>query len=76
MALRKGVGFAIRQSSKLLSPTLTIREHEGKWSFNSESAFASASASYDFVPGVEFNETRLDGEHVKVPSDSLMTRED
>ena len=28
------------------------------------------SSSYEFTPGVEFDETRLDGEHVKVNFDS------
>jgi len=48
----------------LLSPTLFISEKGGKWSFKSESTFKSTS--YEFIPGVEFDETRLDGGNVKV----------
>jgi len=60
----KGVGFALRQSAKLVKPKLVISEHGGKWSLKSESTLKTAS--YEFTPGVEFDETRLDGESVKV----------
>jgi len=58
-----GVGFALRQSAKLVKPKLVIEEHNGKWSLKSESTLKSAS--YEFTPCVEFDETRLDGENVK-----------
>ncbi len=60
----KGVGFALRQSAKLIKPKLIISEQGGKWSLKSESTLKSGS--YEFTPGVEFDETRLDGESVKV----------
>ena len=59
-----GVGFALRQSAKLVKPKLIITENGGKWSFKSESTLKTAS--YEFTPGMEFDETRLDGESVKV----------
>jgi len=58
-----GVGFALRQSAKLVKPKLTINEKDGKWSLKSESTLKTAS--YEFKPDVEFDETRLDGESVK-----------
>jgi hypothetical protein len=58
-----GVGFALRQSAKLIKPKLIINENGGKWSFKSESTLKTSS--YEFTPGVEFEETRLDGETVK-----------
>jgi hypothetical protein len=64
LCVLKGVGFALRQSAKLVKPKLTIAEQGGKWSFKSESTLKTAS--YEFTPGVEFDETRLDGESVKV----------
>ena len=62
--LQKGVGFALRQSAKLVKPKLIIEEHGGRWTLKSESTLKSGS--YEFTPGVEFDETRLDGECVKV----------
>ncbi|CAF0892266.1 unnamed protein product [Adineta steineri] len=58
-----GVGFALRQSAKLIKPKLVISENGDKWTFKSESTLKSGS--YEFTPGVEFDETRLDGESVK-----------
>ncbi|CAF4192292.1 unnamed protein product [Rotaria socialis] len=58
-----GVGFALRQSAKLIKPKLIIKENDGKWMLKSESTLKSAT--YEFAPGVEFDETRLDGENVK-----------
>lgn len=60
----KGVGFALRQSAKFIKPKLIIKEEGGKWTLKSESTLKTAS--YDFTPGAEFDETRLDGESVKV----------
>lgn len=68
-SFRQGVGFALRQSAKLVKPKLIIGENGGKWSLKSESTLKSSS--YEFTPGVEFDETRLDGEHVKVNFYSL-----
>jgi hypothetical protein len=48
----------------LVKPKLIINENGGKWSLKSESTLKSAS--YEFTPGVEFDEQRLDGESVKV----------
>jgi len=58
-----GVGFALRQSAKLVKPKLVIDERSGKWSLKSESTLKTAA--YEFTPGCEFDETRLDGENVK-----------
>jgi len=58
-----GVGFALRQSAKLIKPKLVISENGGRWTLKSESTLKSGS--YEFTPGVEFDETRLDGENVK-----------
>ncbi|UJR16363.1 hypothetical protein I4U23_003266 [Adineta vaga] len=58
-----GVGFALRQSAKLIKPKLIIQENGGKWSLKSESTLKTAS--YEFTPGTEFDETRLDGENCK-----------
>ncbi len=60
----EGVGFALRQSAKLVKPKLIISQNGDQWTFKSESSFKSGS--YEFTPGVEFDETRLDGEVVKV----------
>ncbi len=60
----KGVGFALRQSAKLVKPKLIISQNGDQWTLKSESSFKSGS--YEFTPGVEFDETRLDGEVVKV----------
>ncbi|CAF3037050.1 unnamed protein product [Rotaria sp. Silwood2] len=58
-----GVGFALRQSAKFIKPKLSISQNGDQWTLKSESTLKTAS--YDFVPGVEFDETRLDGEIVK-----------
>ena len=58
-----GVGFALRQSAKFIKPKLIIKENGGTWTLKSESTLKTAS--YDFTPGSEFDETRLDGESVK-----------
>lgn len=60
----KGVGFALRQSAKLIKPKLIISENGGRWTLKSESTLKSGS--YEFTPDMEFDETRLDGEQVKV----------
>jgi hypothetical protein len=48
----------------LVKPKLVIDEQNGKWSLKSESTLKTAS--YEFTPDAEFDETRLDGENVKV----------
>ncbi|CAF0750814.1 unnamed protein product [Adineta steineri] len=58
-----GVNFVERQSYKLVTPRIVIRENGGKWLFKSESTFTTTQ--YEFTPGVEFDETRLDGGRVK-----------
>ncbi|CAF1604783.1 unnamed protein product [Adineta ricciae] len=58
-----GVGFALRQSAKLVKPKLVISQNGDRWTLKSESTLKSAS--YEFTPDVEFDETRLDGEIVK-----------
>ncbi|CAF0790990.1 unnamed protein product [Adineta steineri] len=58
-----GVGFALRQSAKLVKPKLIISQNGDRWGLKSESSLKSAS--YEFTPGTEFDETRLDGENIK-----------
>ncbi|CAF1476175.1 unnamed protein product [Rotaria sp. Silwood1] len=58
-----GVGFATRMTAKGIKPRLTISENGGKWTFRSESTLKTTT--YDFTPGVEFNETTPDGREVK-----------
>jgi hypothetical protein len=48
----------------LVKPKLVIGECGGKWSLKSESTLKTQS--YEFTPDTEFDETRLDGECVKV----------
>ncbi|CAF0850711.1 unnamed protein product [Adineta steineri] len=57
-----GVGFATRQLAKGIKPRLVISEADGKWTVRSESSLKTVS--YDFTPGVEFNETTPDGREV------------
>ncbi len=61
---QQDVGFALRQSAKLVKPKLTISQNGGQWTLRTESTLKTSS--YNFTPGVEFDETRLDGEVVKV----------
>ncbi|UJR30140.1 hypothetical protein I4U23_017681 [Adineta vaga] len=58
-----GVGMAIRLAAKGVKPRLVITENGGKWNVRSESSLKTTS--YDFTPGVEFNETTPDGREVK-----------
>ncbi|CAF3706220.1 unnamed protein product [Rotaria sp. Silwood1] len=57
-----GVGWAMRIAAKAVKPRLIISQNDGKWSIKSESTFKTVS--YDFTPGVEFNETTPDGREV------------
>ncbi|CAF0838730.1 unnamed protein product [Adineta ricciae] len=58
-----GVGMATRLAAKGIKPRLIISEDGGKWTVRSESSIKTVS--YDFTPGVEFNETTPDGREVK-----------
>jgi hypothetical protein len=64
LVLYQGIGFALRQSAKLIKPKLIISENNGKWTLKTESTLKTSS--YEFTPGDEFDEVRLDGETVKV----------
>ncbi|CAF0850675.1 unnamed protein product [Adineta steineri] len=58
-----GVGFATRMAAKGIKSRLVISENNGKWTVRSETSLKTAS--YDFTPGVEFDETTPDGREVK-----------
>ncbi|CAF2689370.1 unnamed protein product [Rotaria sp. Silwood2] len=58
-----GVGWALRMTAKGIKPRLTISESGGKWTVRSESAIKTVT--YEFTPGVEFDETTPDGREVK-----------
>ena len=59
-----GVGLVMRMAAKGVKPRLIIAEHDSKWNIKSESTFKTVS--YDFTPGVEFNETTPDGREIVV----------
>ena len=59
-----GVGWAMRMVAKGVKPRVIISENDGKWSIKSESTFKTVS--YDFTPGVSFDETTPDGREVTV----------
>ena len=59
-----GVGMVMRMAAKGVKPRLIIAENDKKWSIKSESTFKTVS--YDFTPGVEFNETTPDGRELVV----------
>ncbi|CAF1188509.1 unnamed protein product [Rotaria magnacalcarata] len=58
-----GVGMIMRMTAKTVKPRLIISENGGKWTMITESSIKTMS--YDFVPGVEFDETSADGRHLK-----------
>ncbi|CAF1476159.1 unnamed protein product [Rotaria sp. Silwood1] len=58
-----GVGLTTRMAAKGIKPRLTISENGGKWTVRSESSVKTTT--YDFTPGVEFDETTADGREVK-----------
>ena len=60
----QGVGFTLRQSAKIIKPTIIISRAGDQWTLKTESTLKSSS--YNFTPDAEFDETRLDGEPVKV----------
>lgn len=59
-----GVGMALRLTARGIKPRLVISETNGVWTVRSESAIKTVS--YEFTPGVEFDETTPDGREVKV----------
>ena len=59
-----GVSWMMRMTAKGIKPRLIISEAGDKWTVRSESTIKTVS--YDFVPGVEFDETTPDGREVKV----------
>ena len=59
-----GVGMVMRMAAKGLKPRLIISQNGEKWSVRSESSVKTVS--YDFTPGVTFDETTPDGREVKV----------
>lgn len=59
-----GVGWAMRLTAKGIKPRLIISEAGDKWTLRTESAIKTLS--YEFTPGVEFDETTADGREVKV----------
>jgi fatty acid-binding protein 3, muscle and heart len=59
-----GVGMMMRMAAKSVKPRLVIGENAGKWHIRSESTFRTVS--YDFIPGVPFDETTPDGREVTV----------
>jgi len=59
-----GVGWALRMTAKGIKPRLIISETGNKWNLRTESAIKTVT--YDFTPGVEFDETTADGRQVKV----------
>jgi fatty acid-binding protein 3 len=59
-----GVGMMMRMTAKGIKPRLVISESGGTWTVRSESSLKTTS--YDFTPGVEFDETTPDGREVKV----------
>ena len=61
-----GVGWALRLTAKGIKPRIIISEAGGKWTMRTESAIKTLS--YDFIPGVEFDEVTADGREVKVNS--------
>ncbi|CAF3722765.1 unnamed protein product [Rotaria sordida] len=60
-----GISWAIRQTAKAVKKEKMIISvnDNGRWILKSESTFKNTV--YEFTPGIEFNETRADGEEVK-----------
>ncbi len=59
-----GVNKVIRTIAKTVKPRLTINEKNGKWLFKSESTFKTTS--FEFTPGVEFDDVSPTGDQLKV----------
>jgi len=54
----------IRTIVKSVKPRVTINEKNGKWLFKSESTFKTTS--FEFTPGVEFDDESPIGDKLKV----------
>ncbi len=50
--------------AKNLKPRITIGEKDGKWLFKSETTFKTTS--YQFQPGIQFEDTTPDGQLIEV----------
>lgn len=59
-----GVGMAMRMMAKGAKPRLVISENGGKWTVTAETTLKTKSV--EFTPGVEFDDTTVDGREVKV----------
>ena len=59
-----GVGWVLRMTAKGIKPRLIISEKDGRWTLQAESRIKTVT--YDFTPGIEFDETTADGRQVKV----------
>ena len=53
-----GVGMMMRMAAKGIKPRLIVSEAGGNWTVRSESTIKTTT--YEFTPGVEFNETTAD----------------
>ena len=59
-----GVGFATRMAARGVKPRLIITENGGRWTLRAESSLKTTS--YDFTPGIQFDEVTADGREVNV----------
>jgi hypothetical protein len=59
-----GVNKVFRTIAKNVKPRLIINEKNGKWLFKSESTFKTTS--YEFTPGVQFEDITPDGQKINV----------
>ncbi len=64
-----GVGMAMRMMAKGMKPHIVISENGGKWTLRAETTLKTKSL--EFTPGVEFDDTTVDGREVKVLLSSL-----
>ncbi len=65
-----GVNKVIRTIAKTVKPRLTINEKNGKWLFKSESTFKTTS--FEFTPGVEFDDLSPTGDQLKVRTNRFL----
>lgn len=54
----------MRQVAKTVHPRLIITENNGNWTVRAETAVKTKTIN--FTPGVEFDDTTIDGRDVKV----------
>ncbi len=59
-----GVNVVLRKIAKTIKPRLIIDETNGKWSFTSASTFKTMS--FQFTPGIEFEDVTPDGQQITV----------